>query len=233
MVRILEVDEGESVDLKTKVTDIQRDDVIEWRFGETLVAQINRANNIFSTYDDDDDLFKDKLKLNPHTGDLTINDISEKHYGFYKLKITRDGKTLDRILIVSARGEREELPVQDGGSYDLKTDLNDIKRDLIEWRFGETLIAKIVNNIFSTYDGDDDLFRDKLKLNDQTGDLNIKDIREEHTGVYTLKIFRDGKTLYKTIIVFLKKMEPDSVFEGASVTSSRVEDPVEIAMSLL
>ncbi|XP_073718460.1 uncharacterized protein [Misgurnus anguillicaudatus] len=101
--KILEVDEGESVDLKTEVTDIKRDDVIEWRFGETLIAEINPANNISSTYDDD--LFRDKLKLNHQTGDLIISDFREEHIGGYELKITRGGKTSYKRFIVSVRDD--------------------------------------------------------------------------------------------------------------------------------
>ncbi|XP_073718134.1 uncharacterized protein [Misgurnus anguillicaudatus] len=97
--------EGESVDLKTEVTDIQRDDVIEWRFGETLIAKINPANNIFSTYDGDYDLFRGKLNLNDQTGDLNINGTTLKHDGGYYLKIIRDGKTSFKGFYVCLRGK--------------------------------------------------------------------------------------------------------------------------------
>nr|XP_055073009.1 uncharacterized protein LOC129452972 [Misgurnus anguillicaudatus] len=104
-------------------------------------------------------------------------------------------------------GKMEKVSVNEGESYTLKNTLTDIQRDdVIEWRFKETLIAEInpANNIFSTYDGDKGLFRGKLNLNPQTGDLNIKDIREEHTGVYKLKIIRDGETSYKRFSVFVR-----------------------------
>ncbi|XP_073721621.1 uncharacterized protein [Misgurnus anguillicaudatus] len=225
-IKPLQVDEWKSVDLKTEVKDIKRVEKIEWTFNETLIAEIKPANNIFSTYDGDDDLFKDKLKLNHQTGDLTINDIREEHTGVYKLKITRDGEISDKRFTVFVRayaGKMEKVSVNEGESCTLKTDLIDIKRvDLIEWTFGDdkALIAEInpVNNIFSTYDGDDDLFRDKLKLNDQTGDLTINDIREEHKGVYKLKIIRDGKTSYKRFTVSVRgHIKPLQVYEGESV----------------
>ncbi|XP_073669697.1 uncharacterized protein [Paramisgurnus dabryanus] len=217
--KILEVYEGESVDLKTKIKDINRDDVIEWRFGETLIAKINPANNIFSTYDGDDDLFRDKLKLNHQTGDLTISDFRVKHTGVYKLKIIRGGKTSHRRFSVFVR---ERIVVYEGESVPLKTEVNDIQRvDVIEWRFGdkETPIAKInpANNIFSTSDGDDDLFRDKLKLNPQTGDLNIRNIRQKHAGVYTLRIIRDRETSYKKFRVHVRD---DLALRGRAVQSS-------------
>nr|XP_055073702.1 uncharacterized protein LOC129453464 isoform X2 [Misgurnus anguillicaudatus] len=110
---VLKVDEGKSVDLKTEVTDIQRDEKIEWRFRdeygeddeEFLIAEINPANNMFSTYDGDKGRFRDKLKLNHQTGDLNINNFRKKHTGEYILKITRDGKTTYRRFRVSVRDD--------------------------------------------------------------------------------------------------------------------------------
>ncbi|XP_073718041.1 uncharacterized protein [Misgurnus anguillicaudatus] len=128
-------------------------------------------------------------------------------------------------------GEREELKVDEGESADLKTEITDIQRvEKIEWRFNETLIAEInpADNIFSTYDGDDNIFRDKLELNPQTGDLNIKDFTQEHTGVYTLKIIRDGETSYRRFNVSVREeKETEPLIEGKSATFSRREDPVE------
>ncbi|XP_073669720.1 uncharacterized protein [Paramisgurnus dabryanus] len=215
---ILKVDEGESVNLKAEVKNIKRDDVIEWRFKETLIAQINPVNNIFSTYDGDDDLFRDKLKLNHQTGDLNINDIRLEHTGVYELKITRDGETSDRRLFVSVTEKTKELKVNKGKSVDLKTEVKDIKRgDLIEWRFRKNLIAQInpANKSPITYD---DAFRGKLKLKPQTGDLTINDIREEHSGVYLLKITRGGKISYMRFKVsVMDNLETLEVDEGKSV----------------
>ncbi|XP_073718048.1 uncharacterized protein [Misgurnus anguillicaudatus] len=199
---ILEVFEGESADLETEVKDIHRVDLIEWRFEEKkpLIAEINPANKIFSTYDGDDDLFRDKLKLNPQTGDLIISDIRMKHRGDYKLKLIRDGQTSYKKFRLVVRGNLEVLRVNEGESVLLKIHLTDIQRDdVIEWRFEETLIAEInpANNIFRTHDKG--LFRDQLNLNHQTGDLKINDVSWEHTGFYILKIIRGEKTSYKTI----------------------------------
>nr|XP_055073698.1 uncharacterized protein LOC129453462 isoform X2 [Misgurnus anguillicaudatus] len=235
--RIL-ADKDESVNLKTEVTDIKRDDGIEWRFGETLIAKINPANKSPITYDDDKGLFRDKLKLNHQTGDLTIKDIRHEHTGDYILKIIRDGKTSDKRFRVFVRGGREKRLVDEGKSVDLKTEVTDIQKDdVIEWRFGdeETVIAKInhANNIFITFD--DDLFRDKLKLNDQTGDLTINDIRQKHGGVYLLKIIRGGKTSYARFIVFvyggneeiLHRSEGASVSLETKVTDIKRDDLIE------
>ncbi|XP_056615557.1 uncharacterized protein LOC130430467 [Triplophysa dalaica] len=88
------VTEGESVSLYTNVTHIQTDDEIEWRFGENgpLIARIKRSVNINPTYEDNNEteIFRDRLKMNYQTGDLTITHITSNHSGLYTLKINRD-----------------------------------------------------------------------------------------------------------------------------------------------
>uniref|UniRef100_A0A9J8CF67 Si:ch73-27e22.7 n=1 Tax=Cyprinus carpio carpio TaxID=630221 RepID=A0A9J8CF67_CYPCA len=65
---------GDSVTLNTGLSEIQKDDVLEWRFGaERLrIARINKAAGT-TTYDDvPGGNFKDRLKLDVQTGSLTI-----------------------------------------------------------------------------------------------------------------------------------------------------------------
>ncbi|XP_039538638.1 SLAM family member 5-like isoform X2 [Pimephales promelas] len=90
--------------------------------------------------------------------------------------------------------EVQLMSVMEGDSVTLHTDVNEIQDDdNILWKYGaeNSLIAKInrENRIFSTYDDvPDGRFRDRLKLDDQTGSLTIMNTTTEHTGVYQLVI---------------------------------------------
>ncbi|XP_065099209.2 uncharacterized protein [Paramisgurnus dabryanus] len=89
-VKSVSVMEGDSVTLQNNVTDIQRDDLIEWRFGpdETLITQINRESRDISINDDVlDGRFKDRLQVDNQTGDLNITNITTHLSGLYLISI--------------------------------------------------------------------------------------------------------------------------------------------------
>ncbi len=89
--------------------------------------------------------------------------------------------------------EIELVSVMEGDYVSLNSDLTQILNDDIHWTFGaeKSIIAKIKRkkHIFSTSDGPDGRFRDRLKLDDQTGSLIITNITTQHNGVYLLQIF--------------------------------------------
>ncbi|XP_048037421.1 SLAM family member 5-like, partial [Megalobrama amblycephala] len=86
----------------------------------------------------------------------------------------------------------DSVSVIEGDSVTLNTDLTELfVDDYIMWKFGaeKSLITKMKKKqIFSTYDIPDGRFRDRLKLDDQTGSLTITNITTEHAGVYKLEI---------------------------------------------
>uniref|UniRef100_A0A8C1MC61 Immunoglobulin domain-containing protein n=1 Tax=Cyprinus carpio TaxID=7962 RepID=A0A8C1MC61_CYPCA len=101
--------------------------------------------------------------------------------------------------------ETQSLAVIEGDSVTLYTDVTKIHADDdILWKFGfdNFLIAKISiqKKIFYTCDGINERFRDRLKLNNQTGSLTITNITSGHAGNYQLQI-SGAKRLSKTFSV--------------------------------
>ncbi|XP_057186510.1 uncharacterized protein LOC130552310 [Triplophysa rosa] len=77
--------EGEFVILHTN-TEKQADDVIKWKFEDTLIAQFNRTANNFS-YDDPNGRFRERLTLD-RGGSLTIRKLNTEDSGHYGVNIT-------------------------------------------------------------------------------------------------------------------------------------------------
>ncbi|XP_016344350.1 SLAM family member 9-like [Sinocyclocheilus anshuiensis] len=87
----------------------------------------------------------------------------------------------------------ESVSVMEGDSVTLHTDLTEIHEDdQIVWTFEaeNSLIAEInrAAGIFNTSDGPDERFRDRLKLDLQTGSLTITNTTTQHAGLYKLEI---------------------------------------------
>ncbi len=96
----------------------------------------------------------------------------------------------------------ESVSVTEGESVSLNSRLTEIQtRDIITWTFGypETRIAIISreDGIVSTFDGPDGRFRDRLKLDHQTGSLTITDTRTTDSGLYTVNIKDAKQTRYR------------------------------------
>ncbi|XP_026119939.1 uncharacterized protein LOC113099077 [Carassius auratus] len=187
----ISVKEGDSVTLNCGLTE--RDyDWIRWRFEDSLIADINKWENSVSVYDDVlDGRFRDRLKLNKQTGSLTITNITTDHTGRYELVIYRRSRMRKTFFLNAVN---EEISVKKGDSVTLNSDLTEIMNNVsIEWRFGAeiTLLAEISRrtNGFSVYDDAlDGRFRDRLKLDNQTGSLTITNISTEHAGRYLLHL---------------------------------------------
>ncbi|KAL1252062.1 hypothetical protein QQF64_019858, partial [Cirrhinus molitorella] len=175
-VKSVPVMEGDSVTLESGLSEIQTDDLIAWTFGhpETRIAQINKETESFNIYNDVlDGRFRNRLKL--------------KHAGVYQLLINHKG-----IIFILA--VHNKISVKGGDSVTLNSGRTEIMDDdLILWRFGNetTLIAEISKRTDSITVYDDVLngrFRDRVKLDNQTGSLTITDTTTEHAGYYLLLI---------------------------------------------
>ncbi|XDV23388.1 hypothetical protein PO909_027975 [Leuciscus waleckii] len=80
-VKSVSVMEGDSVTLNPDVTETQNYVLIQWTFGSTRIAEVDRESN--STYDE---RFRDRLKLD-QTGSLTIINTRTNDSGLYQLTI--------------------------------------------------------------------------------------------------------------------------------------------------
>lgn len=97
-VRSVSVMEGQNVTLNTD-TEIHLDDLILWRFGDKgiLLAKIDVGTNETSL-NDNDERFRDRLKIDHHTGSLTITNIKTEQAGLYELQI-RGHESSQRFLL--------------------------------------------------------------------------------------------------------------------------------------
>ncbi|KAK9967236.1 hypothetical protein ABG768_001644 [Culter alburnus] len=115
----------------------------------------------------------------------------------------------------------DSVSVMEGDSVTLYTDLTEIHEDDdILWKHGaeNSIIAKMKKqkqNFFTYSDVPDGRFRDRLKLDDQTGSLTITNIRTEHAGVYQLEI-SGAKKSSKTFSVSVYARLPVPVISSNS-----------------
>lgn len=94
----------------------------------------------------------------------------------------------------------EIVSAMEGGSFTLRPGFTEIQRDHeLEWRFGSsrTRISKIeAGNIFTD---DITIFRDRLLIERQTGDLTITNIKTTDAGDY--EVSNSINTFKKTLTV--------------------------------
>ncbi|XP_016369755.1 uncharacterized protein LOC107709688 [Sinocyclocheilus rhinocerous] len=90
--------EGDSFTLRTGLTEVQRDDEIEWRFGSSRTRLTRIAAGNITTYNDEK--FRDRLQLERQTGDLPLTNITNEHNGVYQLSIIiRSKKSTKRFAV--------------------------------------------------------------------------------------------------------------------------------------
>lgn len=92
---------GDSFTLHTDVTQIQRDGVIEWRFGEDLIARITSESNNIKILVNDNENHRDRVQLDDQTGDLKISNIKINDFGLYKLEVNSGSGLLSKTFNVS------------------------------------------------------------------------------------------------------------------------------------
>ncbi|XP_026105037.1 uncharacterized protein LOC113076553 [Carassius auratus] len=125
--------------------------------------------------------------------------------------------------------EINSVSVMEGESVTLNTDVNVTQRNKILWKFGDRglLIALLDDNEVSLFNGTEGQFRDRLKLDHQTGSLTIRNIRTTDSGLYELNIKgRTGEQVKKCNItvyshLFIPVISRDSSQCSSSSSSSQ------------
>ncbi|XP_073721580.1 uncharacterized protein [Misgurnus anguillicaudatus] len=211
--------ENDTVTLHTN-TELLTNDTIEWRFGDEQdrIAKINGAADSLKIYDDAlEGKFRDKLKLNTKTGDLTITNITTQHTGLCTVYIKREKVTKTMNFSVDVSGDKMKM-VMVGDSVILVK--NCIKKPgdemmMCRIRHNNSPVAEIIRNGKNiTYDIHDERYTDGLKVDDQTGDLNIT---THLSGSYEVNITVGSKiyTIHRSFNVTAKEVEPAGLSPGA------------------
>ncbi|XP_048059297.1 uncharacterized protein LOC125275965 [Megalobrama amblycephala] len=225
------VEKGDSVTLNYD-TEIQKDDKIQWKFGEKLIAEMtgeNRGNLQWS-----DDEFRDQMTLDPQTGSLIIQQTRSEHTGLYKLEIkTRDYSTF-RLFRLIVCDEQKSVSAMKGANVNLRVNPKIQTGDKIFWMFGDDnwLLAK--NTEEKCEEGSeysDFRFKPDVDLNHQTGDLTIRRIETDNAGKYKLKIIRNGKSSFKLFNVTVSGQVNKSALKGRPVTlnyDTEIQEDVKI-----
>ncbi|XP_048051714.1 uncharacterized protein LOC125271635 isoform X2 [Megalobrama amblycephala] len=193
------VKEGDSVTLNTNVQTKHQED-IKWYFNSTRIAQISGDLSKICTdvqCNEGNERFRDRLKLDHQTGSLTIMNTRNTDSGGYKLKIIFSSSDSEKIFNVTVNGvssaEQDEVKrksVNEEESVTLDPGVIRNPNDVIRWYFNEILISEITGDQskICTDVQCDERFRDRLKLDHQTGSLTITNTRNTDSGEYKLQI---------------------------------------------
>ncbi|XP_067271063.1 CD48 antigen-like [Pseudorasbora parva] len=132
----------------------------------------------------------------------------------------------------------ESLSVMEGDSVTLNTDLTEIQEeDDILWKYGAdySLIAQIISDdgISSTYNDTHGRFRDRLKLDHQTGSLTITNISTEHAGVYEVTINRGKRSKKSFRVSVYARLPVPVIISNSSHCSSSSSSSCSLMCSVL
>ncbi|XP_065122147.2 uncharacterized protein [Paramisgurnus dabryanus] len=214
-VKSVSVMNRDSVILHTGFTKIKPDDLIECRFGpqRSLIASFNKSLHTYNAIRG----IEDRLHLNHCNGDLTLRNIRNDTCGLYEVQI-KGGKsyTIKKSFNVTISDGLKMISVKERRSVTLWSGVKEIDRDgVLLWWFehGDLPIAKIDRKaeIFHTYDGDDGRFKNRLEFDYQSGNLTIKNIRTEHSGLYHVDISSSTRTLFTRFSVTVSERDLSSV----------------------
>uniref|UniRef100_A0A8C1T6C2 Immunoglobulin domain-containing protein n=1 Tax=Cyprinus carpio TaxID=7962 RepID=A0A8C1T6C2_CYPCA len=208
--------EGDPVTLHTGVTTNQQED-IKWHFYDTRIAEITGDLSKICTdvqCNEGTERFRDRLKLDHQTGSLIIMNTRTTDSGLYHLKVLSSSRSemIFNVTIYSffAVGEDGVLVfLMEGDSVTFQTRVKANQQDRIRWYFNSTRIAEITGDqckICTDVQCNEgtERFRDRLKVDHQTGTLTIMNTRTTDAGLYHLKITSINNERDKTFIFAIR-----------------------------
>ncbi|XP_067260129.1 muscle M-line assembly protein unc-89-like [Chanodichthys erythropterus] len=185
--------EGDSVTLRTDLTEIQGDSKIIWNYGTEIIAKIQEGN---PSLPNSDEKFRDRLKLDEQTGSLTITNIRSEHAGDYSVDVKTTISKSTILFKVTVHDHVDSVPVMQGDSVTLHTGVTDIQRDdPILWKFGDQII--LTDRLNAAVD---ERWRN-IDLNDQTREITIRNIRTDQSGDYKMEFNSIRMILHKKFSV--------------------------------
>ncbi|KAK9967253.1 hypothetical protein ABG768_001660, partial [Culter alburnus] len=103
---MMSVKEGESVTLDSGVIK-NPNDLMTWYFNDTRLAEIARDPSTDDQFEDADERFRNRLKVNHSSGSLTITNTRTTDSGLYHLEIFTNSSSIRRrqhsISIISEK----------------------------------------------------------------------------------------------------------------------------------
>ncbi|XP_052394822.1 uncharacterized protein LOC127942861 [Carassius gibelio] len=241
-VSSVSVMEEDSITLNTSFETNQQDD-IKWYFSGIRIALITGDFHKICTdvqCNEGTERFRNRLNLDHQTGSLTITNIINTDSGLYELKIISIRKSSERTFNVTVHdipaNEREQMQrksVKEGESVTLDPAVMKNPEDVMMWYFNHILIAEITGDQSKICRDDqcDERFRDRLKLDHQTGSLTITNTRTTDSGLYHLQINSSRFSIMRSFSVSV--IVPDSSLSSAAVAGICAAAAVSVLLLLV